>query len=98
MFRDTGWSPDLGICGKIGGRQYSNHPTSPDGRGPYRRKDITQRVLDAAMELIFEEGYGSCSIEAISAKSGVAKPTIYRRYSYRHEVALAALAQRMTVS
>ena len=77
--------------------QYSNHPTSPAGRGAYRRKDITQRVLDAAMELIVEEGYGRCSIEAISAKSGVAKPTIYRRHSNRHEVALAALEQRMTV-
>ncbi len=69
----------------------SDHPGHPTGRGPERRRDITNRILNAALALIVEDGYGSCSIEAISAKSGVAKPTIYRRYSNRHEVALAAL-------
>ncbi len=77
--------------------RYSNHPTHPTGRGPGRRRDITRRILDAALELIVEDGYGSCSIEAISAKSGVAKPTIYRRYSNRHEVVLAALEWGLTV-
>ncbi len=75
--------------------KYSDHPTHPTGRGPERNRYITQRILDAAMELIATEGYGSCSIEATSAKSGVAKPTIYRRYSNRHEVALAALDDGM---
>ena len=98
----------LGVCAirgstdfpdrvKIGGMRYSNHPTHPTGRGPGRRRDITKRILDAALELIAEDGYGSCSIEAISAKSGVAKPTIYRRYSNRHEVAMAALERGLTV-
>ncbi len=77
--------------------RYSDHPTHPTGRGPERRRDINQRILRAAMELIAREGYGSCSIEAISARSGVAKPTIYRRYSNRHEVALAALDSGMYV-
>ena len=71
--------------------KYSDHPTHPTGRGPERRRDINERILAAAMKLILEDGYASCSIEAISAKSGVAKPTIYRRYSNRHELALAAL-------
>lgn len=79
------------------GMRYSDHPTHPTGRGPGRRRYITKRILKAALELIAEDGYGSCSIEAISAKSGVAKPTIYRRYSNRHEVALAALEQGMAV-
>ena len=57
---------------------------------------MTERILNAAMELIVEESYGSCSIEAIAAKSGVAKPTIYRRYSNRHEVALAVLEGGLT--
>ncbi len=77
--------------------QYSDHPTHPTGRGPGRHRDMTRRILSAAMELIVEHGYERCSIEAISAKSGVAKPTIYRRYSNRHEVALAALERGMTV-
>ncbi len=77
--------------------EYSNNPRSPTGRGPHRRKDLTQRILNAAVELMVEEGYGRCSVDAISAKSGVAKPTIYRRYANRHEIALAALEQRLEV-
>ena len=80
------------------GMRYSTHLTSPTGRGPDRRKDITKRILGTAMQLIVEEGYGACSIEAISAKSGVAKPTIYRRYANRHEVALAALETALQVT
>ena len=77
--------------------EYSNNPRSPTGRGPHRRKDLTQRILNAALELMVEEGYGSCSVDAISAMSGVAKPTIYRRYANRHEIALAALEQRLEI-
>ena len=57
---------------------------------------MTERILNAAMELIGEDGYWSCSIEAIAAKSGVAKPTIYRRYSNGHEIALAALERGLS--
>ena len=76
--------------------QYSDHPTHPAGRGPERNRYMTERIFNAAMELIVEDGQGSCSIEAIAAKSGVAKPTIYRRYSNRHEVALAVLERGLT--
>ena len=59
--------------------QYSDHPTHPAGPGGERNRYMTERILNAAMELIVEDGQGSCSIEAIAGKSGVAKPTIYRR-------------------
>lgn len=37
------------------------------------------------------EGFGRLSIEAVAAKSGVGKPTIYRNWSNACELAMAAL-------
>lgn len=39
-----------------------------------------QRTLGAALDLIAERGIAGASIEAISARSGVAKTTIYRQW------------------
>lgn len=38
-------------------------------------------VLTAAAELLREVGYGALTIEAVAARSGVAKSTIYRHWS-----------------
>lgn len=48
------------------------------------RSQLTHRaVLDAARELVVERGYAAATIEAIAAKSGVAKTTIYRSWPNR---------------
>lgn len=48
------------------------------------RSQRTQRaVLNAARELLLDRGYGAATIEAIAAKSGVAKTTIYRAWPNR---------------
>jgi AcrR family transcriptional regulator len=40
-------------------------------------------VLDATIELMAECGYGAVTIEAVAARSGVAKSTIYRHWPGR---------------
>jgi AcrR family transcriptional regulator len=46
---------------------------------PARRSDRSrQAILDAARELVSEVGYAKVSIEAIAARAGVGKQTIYR--------------------
>ncbi|MFG2075097.1 DNA-binding transcriptional regulator, AcrR family [Nonomuraea maritima] len=51
-------------------------PKHPD---PSRRSERSrQAILDAARELVSEVGYGKVSIEAIAARAGVGKQTIYR--------------------
>jgi AcrR family transcriptional regulator len=40
-------------------------------------------VFQAALALVRESGYPSATIEAIAARSGVAKTTIYRRWPQR---------------
>ena len=54
-------------------RRMSKHPD------PSRRSERSrQAILAAARELVSEVGYGKVSIEAIAARAGVGKQTIYR--------------------
>ncbi|MFE6777903.1 TetR/AcrR family transcriptional regulator [Streptomyces sp. NPDC057702] len=50
--------------------------TAPDSS---RRSERSRRaILDAALELVGEVGFGKLTIEAIAARAGVGKQTIYR--------------------
>jgi AcrR family transcriptional regulator len=62
-------------------------------RKPDKRVERSQRaILDATRELLAEEGdVGSLTIEAVAARSGVAKTTIYRRWRDKWELALDAV-------
>jgi AcrR family transcriptional regulator len=56
-------------------------------REPDPRIERTRRVvLDAALALLIERGYGEVTIEAVAAESGVAKSTIYRHWPSRLEL------------
>ncbi|WP_029077079.1 TetR-like C-terminal domain-containing protein [Kaistia adipata] len=66
--------------------------------GPPRRKpgrppsvEARERALRAAHEILMAEGFGRLSIEAVAARSGVGKPTLYRSWANAQELALAAL-------
>ena len=62
-------------------------------RGRPRRPETDRRILDAARALLRESGPTAVTIEAVAARSGVARTTIYRRYSDRRELITAALEQ-----
>jgi AcrR family transcriptional regulator len=61
------------------------------GRGRPRRAQTDVRIHDAALGLLRTGGPGTVTVEAVSAASGVAKTTIYRRYANRDELLRAAL-------
>lgn len=50
-----------------------------------------QAILRATLELLGEVGFDTMSIEAISARAGVGKTTIYRRYSSKEELVADAI-------
>jgi AcrR family transcriptional regulator len=52
-------------------------------RGRPRSQQAHNAVLDAARALVEKGGYAAATIDEISARSGVAKTTIYRRWSNR---------------
>ncbi|MEV3928736.1 TetR/AcrR family transcriptional regulator [Streptomyces sp. NPDC049944] len=64
--------------------------TSPSS---LRRSEKSRRAtLDAALELCTEKGYGRVTIEAIAARAGVSKKTIYRWWPSKGAVVLEAFA------
>jgi AcrR family transcriptional regulator len=58
-------------------------------RKPHSRTE--KAILDATRELLAEGGVHRLTVEGVAARAGVAKTTIYRRYSGKRELALAVL-------
>jgi AcrR family transcriptional regulator len=70
----------------------SSRPSSPTAGRP-RSAEAQRAVLAAARELFEEGGYSAATIEAVSARSGVAKTTIYRRWPNRASLLVEVLAE-----
>jgi AcrR family transcriptional regulator len=69
-------------------------PATPN---PQRRNEAGRRaILDAALELCGELGYRRVTIEAIAARAGVSKKTIYRWWPSKGAVMLEALDEVAT--
>jgi len=60
-------------------------------RGRPRSIAARQAILSAAAWLLEEGGMGAVTIEAVAARAGVGKPTIYRSWTNAQELAMAAL-------
>jgi AcrR family transcriptional regulator len=59
--------------------------------GRPRSAEAEQAILQAALETLGSEGYGSFSIEAVAARAGVGRPTVYRRWPSKLELAVEAV-------
>jgi AcrR family transcriptional regulator len=53
-----------------------------------------QRILDAAIPLFYQQGARAVGIDAVIAKSGVAKMSLYRAFRSKDELIAACLDQR----
>lgn len=70
----------------------AGNPSNAQGRP--RDPSVDQAILRAALELFVEHGIAGASIEKIAKQAGVAKTSIYRRWSSRE----ALLAQAIEVA
>lgn len=63
-------------------------------RGPGRPRDqaVDQKVIEAAFDLLNDNGFAGLSIEAIAARAGVSKAAIYRRWDSKDEFLVDAMA------
>jgi AcrR family transcriptional regulator len=55
-----------------------------------RGAQLEQAILDAAWAELNDVGYAGLTIEAVAARAATSKPVIYRRWSSRAELVLAA--------
>jgi AcrR family transcriptional regulator len=65
--------------------------TSAAAVGRKRDPLIEPRVFDAAIRVYAREGWGGFTFEAVARAARVGKPAIYRRWSTREELLVAAL-------
>ena len=61
--------------------------------GRPRSAQAHKAIIEATLELLAEEGFQGLSIEAVAAKAGVGKTTIYRRWSSKEELVMDAIRQ-----
>jgi AcrR family transcriptional regulator len=72
--------------------------SGPRRPGRPREPQYDQTILDATLEILFEKGYTGLTIDGVAARSGVGRPTIYRRWASKPALVIAALAQSVGLS
>ena len=76
----------------IGLGQPPRRPTAGRPRDPGRERAI----LEATLAVLADVGYGSLTIDAVATRAATSKPTIYRRWSGKSELVLAAMEAATT--
>ena len=68
--------------------------TAPAHRAPGRPRSAQadQAIIDAIVDLLVDRGYREVTIEAVAARAGVAKTTIYRRWPSKAEMVVEAIS------
>ncbi len=68
---------------------------TPEWRRPGRLRSENSRdaILQAATELVVEQGYAAVSIEKIAQRAGAGKQTIYRWWPAKGDILMEALAR-----
>jgi len=64
-------------------------------RGRPRSPEAREKILSATEGLLAEGGFQAVTMEAVAARAGVAKTTLYRWWPNRAAVALACVSERM---
>jgi AcrR family transcriptional regulator len=64
-------------------------------RRPGRPRDpgYDKAILDATLEILMDKGYAGMTIDGVAARTGVGRPTIYRRWPSKPALVIAALTQ-----
>lgn len=68
-------------------------PATGEVRAPGRPRDpaVEARILEVTLRLLADQGYSGMTLDDIAARAGASKPTLYRRWSSKADLATAAL-------
>jgi AcrR family transcriptional regulator len=64
----------------------------PRGTGRPRDPKLDRAILDATLEQLAEGSYDALTIEAVAARAGVGKASVYRRFAGKEELVIEAIA------
>ena len=80
---DQGPGPDI---------ESTDTEAGPASRRPGRPRSeqAEQAIIEATLDLFAEQGFEGVCVEAVAARAGVGKATIYRRWPNKEELLLAA--------
>ena len=62
--------------------------------GSEERKPVRQRILETVAEMFYREGVRAVGIDAIIARSGIAKMSLYRNFTSKDALVSAWLEER----
>lgn len=65
--------------------------------GRPRSREIDESLITATLGILDEQGYPGISLEAVARRAGTSRPAIYRRWSGRPPLVLAAIASRLDI-
>lgn len=64
---------------------------APAGTGRPRSAAADRAILDAVRETLAERGYAGLTVEGVAARAGVAKTTLYRRWTAKADLVVDAV-------
>ncbi|MFD8691412.1 TetR/AcrR family transcriptional regulator [Streptomyces sp. NPDC059651] len=75
----------------------AEHRMKQPRRGPGRPREerVTGAVLDAVVDLVAERGMSALTMDAVAARAAVSKPAMYRRWSTKQDLIIAAAESRI---
>lgn len=72
-------------------------PEGQRGRGRPRDPTYDRAIREATNELLAREGYRGLTMSEVAREAGVAKTTIYRRWSTKAEMVVDAIGQHLEI-
>jgi AcrR family transcriptional regulator len=60
-----------------------------------QRQQRADAILDAARELTLETGYEALTMDALAARAGVTKPTLYAHFPNKEAIAVASIVRNI---
>jgi AcrR family transcriptional regulator len=69
----------------------------PSRRGRPRNQRTHEAILEATRSLLLEKGYPALTIDAVAARAGTSKTTVYRRWTNKGALVLEATAENLAI-
>ena len=66
-------------------------PQEPTGLRERKRRETTQRIVDAALRLFIANGYDATTLDAIAAEAGISRRTFFYYFKSKDEILLSLM-------